>query len=196
MNVISIDSSGEFNFSVAVLRDGEITSSKTIEGRFSEHFFPFLFSLGRKIFEEIDLLAVNTGPGSYTGIRAAIAALQGLSIFSNKKLIGLDTFSVVLDKFERNNWEKMKNWNTIAIALRGYNDSFCYLKEFERNFEEHAKIIRIDRKELGKICSDILLTNVPGCGHICEVSAEDLALLALQQKNFKNEFQPVVPLYI
>ncbi|ABD46180.1 tRNA (adenosine(37)-N6)-threonylcarbamoyltransferase complex dimerization subunit type 1 TsaB [Neorickettsia sennetsu] len=196
MNVISVDSSGEFNFSVAVLRDGEITSSKAIEGRFSEHFFPFLFSLERKIFDETDLFAVNTGPGSYTGIRAAIAALQGLSVFSNKKLIGLDTFSVMLDKFKKNNSEKTKNLDTIAIALRGYNDSFCYLKEFKRNFEEHAKIARIDRKELGKICSDILLTNVPDCGHICKVSAEDLALLALQQKDFKNESQPVVPLYI
>ncbi|QHD65451.1 tRNA (adenosine(37)-N6)-threonylcarbamoyltransferase complex dimerization subunit type 1 TsaB [Neorickettsia findlayensis] len=196
MNVMSVDSSGEFNFSVAIVKDGEITSSKAIEGRFSEHFFPFLFSLERKTFEEIDLFAVNTGPGSYTGIRAAIAALQGLSIFSNKKLVGLNAFSVVLDKFERNNKEKMKNWNTIAIVLRGYNDSFFYLKELKRNFEEHTKIVRIDRKDLGKICSDILLTNIPGCGHICEVSAEDLALLALQQKDFKNELQPVVPLYI
>ena len=46
-------------------------------------------------FREIDRFAVTTGPGSFTGIRVALAAARGLALGTDRPVIGIDVFSVV-----------------------------------------------------------------------------------------------------
>ncbi len=41
--------------------------------------------------EDVDLLAVNNGPGSFTGIRIGVAAVKGLAFVSNKPCVGVST---------------------------------------------------------------------------------------------------------
>ncbi len=41
--------------------------------------------------EDVDLLAVNNGPGSFTGIRIGVAAVKGLAFSSNKPCVGVST---------------------------------------------------------------------------------------------------------
>lgn len=41
--------------------------------------------------EQIEIIAVGTGPGSYTGIRAAIALAQGWQLASGVKLLGISS---------------------------------------------------------------------------------------------------------
>jgi tRNA threonylcarbamoyladenosine biosynthesis protein TsaB len=44
---------------------------------------------------EIDLFAVATGPGSFTGLRIGIATMQGLAFAGGKPLIGVPTFDAL-----------------------------------------------------------------------------------------------------
>ncbi len=44
---------------------------------------------------EIDLLAVATGPGSFTGLRIGIATIQGLALAHGKPLLGVSTFDAL-----------------------------------------------------------------------------------------------------
>ncbi|MDX2031998.1 MAG: tRNA (adenosine(37)-N6)-threonylcarbamoyltransferase complex dimerization subunit type 1 TsaB [Blastocatellia bacterium] len=44
---------------------------------------------------EIDLFAAATGPGSFTGLRVGLAALQGLADAERKPTLGLDTLSLL-----------------------------------------------------------------------------------------------------
>ncbi len=44
---------------------------------------------------EIDLIAATTGPGSFTGVRIAIAAARGLALVSGAKLFGADSLRVM-----------------------------------------------------------------------------------------------------
>ena len=44
--------------------------------------------------EEIELIAVGLGPGSYTGIRAAIAVAQGWQLARGTKLLGVSSVAV------------------------------------------------------------------------------------------------------
>ena len=45
-------------------------------------------------FAELDLLAVVTGPGSFTGIRIGLAAMRGIALAADKPLIGLSSFDM------------------------------------------------------------------------------------------------------
>jgi len=44
---------------------------------------------------EIDVVAVSTGPGGFTGIRAGLAAAQGLTLATGAELIGVGSFAAV-----------------------------------------------------------------------------------------------------
>ncbi|MBI3442128.1 MAG: tRNA (adenosine(37)-N6)-threonylcarbamoyltransferase complex dimerization subunit type 1 TsaB [Proteobacteria bacterium] len=45
-------------------------------------------------FPDLDLLAVVTGPGSFTGIRVGLAAMRGIALAANKPLVGLSSFDM------------------------------------------------------------------------------------------------------
>lgn len=46
-------------------------------------------------FADLDLIAVTTGPGAFTGLRIGLAAARGLHLASSKPLIGISTFDVL-----------------------------------------------------------------------------------------------------
>jgi tRNA threonylcarbamoyl adenosine modification protein YeaZ len=46
-------------------------------------------------FSELELIAATLGPGSFTGVRIAIAAARGLALATNAKLWGTDTLTVM-----------------------------------------------------------------------------------------------------
>lgn len=45
--------------------------------------------------DDIDLVAVANGPGSYTGIRIGVSVVQGLSLAQNKDCIGVSTLEAL-----------------------------------------------------------------------------------------------------
>lgn len=83
MVLFAIDRSTEMQ-SVALAADGKITS-RIFEGADSrsadwpEKVKKFLFGNGFA-FHDVDRIVVGTGPGSFAGIRAALAFAQGLAI--------------------------------------------------------------------------------------------------------------------
>src|SRR5258708_38590004 len=47
---------------------------------------------------EIDCIAVGLGPGSYTGVRSAIALAQGWQLAANVKVIGVGTMDSLAEE--------------------------------------------------------------------------------------------------
>jgi tRNA threonylcarbamoyladenosine biosynthesis protein TsaB len=86
--------------SVAVLRtDGTAIAAEVVEtgGRGTNAFRMIEQALaGAKIErEQIDVLAVGLGPGSYTGIRAAISLAQGWQLARGVKLLGVSSVETI-----------------------------------------------------------------------------------------------------
>jgi tRNA threonylcarbamoyladenosine biosynthesis protein TsaB len=46
-------------------------------------------------FADLDVIAATTGPGSFTGVRIAIAAARGLALVTQTKLYGIDSLTVM-----------------------------------------------------------------------------------------------------
>jgi tRNA threonylcarbamoyl adenosine modification protein YeaZ len=46
-------------------------------------------------FHDLELIAATTGPGSFTGVRIAIAAARGLALVIRVKLFGIDSLTVM-----------------------------------------------------------------------------------------------------
>ena len=54
-----------------------------------------LLSDAQVALDEIDVYAVATGPGSFTGLRIGIATMQGLAFAAGKPLIGISAFDAL-----------------------------------------------------------------------------------------------------
>jgi tRNA threonylcarbamoyladenosine biosynthesis protein TsaB len=100
MKVLAFDSSGAA--CSAAIRDGE---GRLLAHRFeplarghAERLMPMLREVLQEAglaFSGLDLIAVTTGPGSFTGIRVGLAAARGLALASGLPLLGITAFEAV-----------------------------------------------------------------------------------------------------
>jgi tRNA threonylcarbamoyladenosine biosynthesis protein TsaB len=81
--------------SVAVLREPEMEASEVVEARPGAmralSMVAESLRLAKLEREEIDCVVVGVGPGSYTGIRAAIALAQGWQLSRGVRLLGISS---------------------------------------------------------------------------------------------------------
>lgn len=86
--------------SVALAKDGKVLSAKTINQR-NIHaevitvFIGELFAENGITFQELDAVAVSSGPGSYTGLRIGVSTAKGLCFSLDKPLIAVETLQAM-----------------------------------------------------------------------------------------------------
>lgn len=115
--------------SVAVVRDGIGMATAREEGR--DQAARLLPAIGETLEragvarQEIDLVAVTTGPGSFTGVRVGLAAARGLAVGLGVPLAGVSTTSVLL--------AQASTAGRLAVAAvdTHLGDWFCALGEGE-----------------------------------------------------------------
>ncbi len=95
MKILGIDSSAK-SASVAITYNGKILSSFFINTGLthSQTLMPMIdnaLKCAALSLDDIELLAVNKGPGSFTGIRIGVAAAKGLCDAKNIKCCGVST---------------------------------------------------------------------------------------------------------
>jgi tRNA threonylcarbamoyladenosine biosynthesis protein TsaB len=93
MNLLAIECSSD-DRSVAVARDGRILASASRRAGRSTPLFEMITGVLAEAGIEpvaIEVLALGLGPGSYTGIRGAIAAAQGWALARGTRLLGISS---------------------------------------------------------------------------------------------------------
>ncbi len=88
--------------SVELVRDGEVlhyyetTETRNQGNLLLQHVKKGLEVAGLK-YADIDLLAVVTGPGSFTGIRIGLATLRGIAMAADLPIVGVTSFEIFRD---------------------------------------------------------------------------------------------------
>jgi tRNA threonylcarbamoyladenosine biosynthesis protein TsaB len=102
MNILALDTSMGA-CSAAVLRtDGAkqelYTRQRAMARGHAEALMPMVAETMAEAglpFAKLDLIAATTGPGSFTGVRIAIAAARGLALVTRANLFGTDSLTVM-----------------------------------------------------------------------------------------------------
>jgi len=101
MKVLGIESSGTRG-GTALLESGKVLGTRLFEkgmvhGRDIAPSICSLLDELRLAPEALDLIAVDLGPGSYTGLRVGLAAAKGLALALKKPLIGVASLDAMAE---------------------------------------------------------------------------------------------------
>lgn len=99
MTLLALDTSTSWA-SVAVYDGRDVLAEETwhAQRRHGDELFPTIervLASARTSLAEVDRVAVATGPGSFTGLRVAIAAAQGIARGAGASLVGVSTLDVL-----------------------------------------------------------------------------------------------------
>ena len=150
MKILGIDSSAK-SASAAVTENGKIISEFYINTGLthSQTLMPMIDSALRCAdigLDEIGLIAVNKGPGSFTGVRIGVAAAKGLADVKNIPCIGIST----LESMAYN----LTDTDCIACCVMDARCSQVYTALFDitdGKAERITKDTAISIDELGKL---------------------------------------------
>ena len=102
MNILALDTSMGACSAAVLLSDGVVqrlfARQETMARGHAEALLPMVAEIMEEAglpFAALDLIAATTGPGSFTGVRIAIAAARGLALVTHAKLFGTDSLSVM-----------------------------------------------------------------------------------------------------
>ncbi|MDN3548511.1 tRNA (adenosine(37)-N6)-threonylcarbamoyltransferase complex dimerization subunit type 1 TsaB [Mucilaginibacter aquaedulcis] len=121
MSVILQIETATTSCSVALAIDGNVSAFKQINER-NIHaevitlFIEELVTAAGLIYDDLDAIAVSSGPGSYTGLRIGISTAKGLCFALNKPLIAIETLEAMAYGV-LNNEEIVVDKNTLLCPM-------------------------------------------------------------------------------
>ncbi len=102
MSLLLLIETATTSCSVALAQQGQILAIKELNER-NIHaevitvFIEELFNTVGKTYNDLDAVAVSSGPGSYTGLRIGISTAKGLCFALDKPLIAVETMQSMAD---------------------------------------------------------------------------------------------------
>jgi tRNA threonylcarbamoyladenosine biosynthesis protein TsaB len=188
--------------SVAVARDGVVLAEAVqhTESRATAAFalIEKVLADGKILREEIEMIAVGLGPGSYTGIRAAIALAQGWQLATGVKLLGLSSAEVIAAQAQAEGFT-----GTASVVVDAQRNEF-YVARYEispsacREIEplRIAVLAEVQAREAaGEMLIGPEVTRWFASGKIISPHAATLARLAAARNDFVSG-EKLEPIYL
>lgn len=184
--------------SVAILRGNQTLASaiEPMQRGQAERLAPMVSDLMIShglAFNQIDLIAVTTGPGAFTGLRVGLAFARGLALALNRPCVGLSTLEVLATSTRAQQ-------TVAAIGVAGHI--------FISAWQGRTQVIAPCRGELCQLLAilkgDWTVTG-PGAGDILalrpdwlhdEQSLPDPVILARLARDVDPQNHPPTPLYL
>lgn len=193
--ILAVDTSGK-TCSCAVMQDGTLLGTRMLytQRAHSQILLPtakaLLTDTGHTV-QEIDLFAAANGPGSYTGLRIGVAAMQSLAFAGGKLCAGISSLEGLA-------WNLVGRSGILCACLAA-RQKLCYCAFFESDGTGITRLTHDQVMEAGDIAAQIELYGEPvmivGDGitvlrditedflaappHLCHQSACGIALAAM-----------------
>ncbi|NLW48094.1 MAG: tRNA (adenosine(37)-N6)-threonylcarbamoyltransferase complex dimerization subunit type 1 TsaB [Firmicutes bacterium] len=129
-----------------------------------EHFF----AKSGKDLSEVDLIAVGTGPGSYTGIRVGLAAVRGLAEGLKIPAVGISTLRIIAE-----NCIQAAEWVAVVLDARRGSVYAALYQNGPQGFTEYWKPSYSDIAGFSERLAE--LPEVMVCGDGSKIYQETLA---------------------
>ncbi len=131
MKILALDSTA-VSASVALCEDTEVIAvyNQKTGLTHSETLLPMISAVlknAKCTVDDVDMLAVSAGPGSFTGVRIGVSAIKGLAFGKNKICVGTST----LDSLARNACGMSGNF--LAVPVMDARRNQLYNAVFEYN---------------------------------------------------------------
>jgi tRNA threonylcarbamoyladenosine biosynthesis protein TsaB len=171
--------------SAALARGGTLLAEAVAQssGRGTDAFglIEKLLQDGNVSREEVEVIAVGLGPGSYTGIRAAIAVAQGWQLARGTKLLGVSSMESLAAQARA---EQFRGRVTLAIDAQRGEFYMAVWEISERGCVELSPLKIVAAAEIGawKATGEICLG--PEMERTLFPSAATVAVLAAGRTNF------------
>ncbi|MFI4983981.1 MAG: tRNA (adenosine(37)-N6)-threonylcarbamoyltransferase complex dimerization subunit type 1 TsaB [Rickettsiales bacterium] len=188
MIILALETSGG-RCSAAVLREGEIIAYKLLEAvnKQAEESITIIsetLTHAGITLQEVDYLAACLGPGSFTGIRVGIAALEGIGLAIEKPIIGVSSLECLACGYS----EK------IVCALAAGRDQY-FVQKFLSGMAVN-EISIVDASEMLIYADDAKII-----GNFVNQTLPDAKMLAYAAYSYAQNpnFQPAVtlaPIYV
>jgi len=189
MTLLSFETATYGNSSIAIFDDDKFIGQKSLSsGRATSiELLPAVqYLLEKADVKKVDTIAVDCGPGSFTGIRVGIAAARGLADGWSAKVIGISQFDFYP------NFSDAKTRQLILIDAKAGGGFYYELRAANakkiRGFVLEKNIVEslIDKNEKIVICgefNDIILdeTDWQHIKNIPVADAEAVAKIAMKQ---------------
>ncbi len=193
------------SMSIVLIKDTKILGEKNYfqEAKHSEMLvleIKNLLDANKITFDDLELIIGTNGPGSYTGIRVALAVLKIIKITTQKPVLAVNCCEVLAYKYSQ-------NYSKINVAIQANGEEIYYAKYIVNNNLEEVVSPMISNVEdvLLEIKEDEFL-----CGsankifdkHLLKSNQEDMILakdVAIygQKKFLQNkDSQDILPLYL
>ena len=192
MKILSIDTSQK-NTHITLDLNGKVLSESSVA--FVPHSKTLMTSIeklmieGKVSIDDLDAIAVVTGPGSFTGCRLSLSIAKGMAYPHNIPLIAITSLELLLYPF--------KNEKNVISVLKGIGNELFVLNNNQMYLDNVDNFIQNLSKDTSVIVLDLDNLQLPNQKQVA-YSTQNLALLA-REKFEKNDFTDIVelkPLYL
>ncbi len=181
----------------AVLKkDGEILASKVVENTGNKYHSAFLISTLQEIMslndvkpQDVNLIAVNIGPGSFTGIRACVTVARVMAQQLDCKAVGVSSLEILSRLADKNP----------LVALDARKDSaYLYYDGEIRGAIRLEEVQEIIKKGEYFVITDDKLQPILGGTSYQQITCQLGEILAdiAENKNAEGNWRKLKPLYI
>ena len=170
---------------VAISNDENLLTSKIVENTEDNYHSAFLLSTIKEILKEnnltpkdVDLIGVNVGPGSFTGIRAALTVAKVMAQELNIKIVPIESLRILskLNKTDKKSIVTMDARRSMAYVYKDDEIKLVNISEVKSILEQDdfeiisdksmaeslaidAIVYEKDNYDLGKILNELAYEN-------------------------------------